>query len=157
MKILFINGPNLQLLGQREPEVYGGLTLEGLEKDLEKTAAKLGVEALFFQSNSEGGIVDRIGKTLTDGVSGIIINPAAYTHTSVALRDALAAVKVPAIEVHISNVHAREQFRHISLTAPVCLGQICGLGTDGYEWALRAMVKYLKETKPKKTEGRRKE
>ena len=157
MKILFINGPNLQLLGQREPEVYGGLTLQGLEKNLGKTATSLGVKALFFQSNSEGEIVDRIGKTLTDGVSGIIINPAAYTHTSIALRDALAAVKTPAIEVHISNVHAREQFRHVSLTAPVCLGQICGLGTDGYEWALRAMVKYLKEKKPRKTEGRKKE
>ncbi len=155
MKILFINGPNLQLLGQREPDVYGALTLQGLEKNLGKIAASLKVEALFFQSNSEGEIVDRIGKTLKDGVSGIIINPAAYTHTSVALRDALAAVKVPAIEVHISNVHAREEFRHVSLTAPVCLGQICGLGTDGYEWALRAMVKYLKETKPRK-EGRRK-
>ncbi|OGV39327.1 MAG: type II 3-dehydroquinate dehydratase [Lentisphaerae bacterium GWF2_45_14] len=145
MKILFINGPNLQLLGQREPELYGGLTLDGLEKNLGEIADSLGVEALFFQSNSEGAIVDRIGQTLKDGVAGIVINPAAYTHTSVALRDALAAVKVPAIEVHISNVHAREQFRHLSLTAPVCLGQICGLGTDGYEWALRAMAKYLKE------------
>jgi 3-dehydroquinate dehydratase-2 len=145
MNILIINGPNLQLLGQREKDVYGGDTLESIEKHLESVASSIGVGIDFFQNNSEGAIVDRIAQAKKDKVDGIVINPAAYTHTSVALRDALAAVEIPAVEIHISNVHKREEFRHKSLTAPACLGQICGLGADGYEWALRALVRHLEK------------
>ncbi|MDD5728586.1 MAG: type II 3-dehydroquinate dehydratase [Victivallales bacterium] len=143
MKILLINGPNIQLLGKREPGIYGNFTLETLQGDLQKVAAALGVELLCFQSNHEGGIVDIIGKAPDEGIDGIIINPAAYTHTSIAIRDALKAVALPAIEVHISNIKTREEFRHTSLTAPVCVGMIAGLGADGYEWALRSLVKLL--------------
>ncbi len=142
MKILVLNGPNLQLLGMREPGVYGKKTLADVEAGLKDVANELGVEIEFRQSNHEGELVTWIGESLAD-TDGIIINPAAYTHTSVAIRDALAAVDVPAIEVHISNVHARQEFRHKSMTAPVCLGQICGLGVDGYEWALRAICRHL--------------
>jgi 3-dehydroquinate dehydratase-2 len=147
MKIVIINGPNLNLLGKREPGLYGQLDLKRLEKNISSIASGIGVSADFFQSNSEGAIVDRICACLGDKTDGIIINPAAYTHTSVALRDAIAGVNIPAVEVHISNIHKREEFRTKSMTAPVCLGQICGLGTDGYEWALRALVKYLKTEK----------
>lgn len=147
MNILIINGPNLQLLGQREPDVYGAATLKDVESQLASVASSLNVKTGFFQSNSEGGIVDRIAAAKSEGVDGIIINPAAYTHTSVAIRDALAAVSIPSVEIHISNVHAREEFRQKSLTAPVCVGQISGFGTDGYEWALRALVNYLNKNK----------
>jgi 3-dehydroquinate dehydratase-2 len=143
MKILVVNGPNLQLLGMRKPEVYGATTLSELEARLCRLAKELSVEIVCFQSNHEGEIVDRIGTAVCDGFDGIVINPAAYTHTSVAIRDALEGVGLPTIEVHISNIHRREEFRHRSLTAPVCLGQICGLGTDGYEWAMRALVERL--------------
>ena len=142
-KILLINGPNLQLLGVREPSIYGNVTLPQIVEDLRNRASAQGVELADFQSNSEGVIVDRIAAALTDGTEGIIINPAAYTHTSVAIRDALAAVKIPAVEVHLSNVASRDEFRHVSLTAPMCIGQITGLGADGYEWAMRALVRYL--------------
>lgn len=145
MNILVINGPNLQLLGQREKDVYGAETLESIEKHLESVASSIGVDISFFQSNSEGAIVDRIAEARKEKVDGIVINPAAYTHTSVALRDALSAVEIPAVEVHISNIHKREEFRHKSLTAPACFGQICGLGADGYEWALRALVRHLEK------------
>jgi len=147
MKILVINGPNLQLLGVRKPGIYGARSLGDLEKGLRGIASSLGVELDFFQANSEGALVDRIGAALRDGTDGIVINPAAYTHTSVALRDALEAVQLPAIEVHISNVHAREEFRNKSMTAPVCIGQIAGLGTDGYEWALRALLRHLENNR----------
>jgi 3-dehydroquinate dehydratase-2 len=143
MKILVINGPNLQLLGTRKPEIYGAVTLDDVAARLKAVAGELGVEPLFFQSNHEGAIVDRIADARKEGVAGIVINPAAYTHTSIAIRDALEAVAIPAVEVHISNIHAREEFRRKSLTAPVCAGQISGLGVDGYEWALRALVKSL--------------
>ena len=143
-KILVLNGPNLQLLGTRKKEVYGSVTLEEIRHNLEKTAAELGVELDFYQSNHEGDIVDRIGNAKKEKVDGIVINPAAYTHTSIAIRDAIEGVSIPAIEIHLSNIHAREEFRHKSMTAPVCIGQIAGLGPDGYEWAFRAMVKYLK-------------
>jgi 3-dehydroquinate dehydratase-2 len=145
MNILIINGPNLQLLGQREKDVYGVDTLESIEKHLESVASSIGVGISFFQNNSEGAIVDRIAEARKEKIDGIVINPAAYTHTSVALRDALSAVEIPAVEVHISNIHKREEFRHKSLTASICLGQICGLGADGYEWALRALVRYLEK------------
>ena len=137
-KILIINGPNLNLLGTREPEIYGKLTLTDIENVIKKAATELKVEVSFFQSNHEGEIVDKIGKA-KEGFSGIIINPAAYTHTSVAIRDAIAAVGIPAIEVHISNIYSREQFRHNSFIAPVCMGQISGLGLDGYLFALKKL------------------
>ena len=143
MKILVVNGPNMNLLGRRKVEVYGPITLPEIESRLRKVAEDLRVEMNFFQSNSEGALVDRIGEALFDGTDGIVINPAAYTHTSVAVRDALEAVRLPAIEVHISNIHTREEFRNHSVTAPVCVGQVVGLGADGYEWAFRALVRRL--------------
>ena len=142
-KVLILNGPNLQLLGRRKAEFYGTTTLPEIEKNLAKTAEELCVELDFFQSNCEGALLDKIAEAMTTGVDGIVINPAAYTHTSIALRDALEASGIPAIEVHLSNIHARDEFRKISLTAPVCVGQIAGLGADGYEWALRALVRKL--------------
>lgn len=145
MKILVINGPNLGLLGVREPDIYGHTTLADVELCLQSVADEKGCELEFLQSNHEGVIVDRLNAILTDSpVDGIVINPAAYTHTSVAIADALRACsKVPAVEVHISNINSRESFRHESLTAPACVGMIAGLGTDGYEWALRALLKRL--------------
>lgn len=144
MKILVINGPNLQLLGRRKAEFYGTGTLAELEETLKGVAESLGVDVDFFQSNHEGALCDVVADAIGK-VDGIVINPAAYTHTSVALRDALEAARIPAIEVHLSNITARDEFRKISLTAPVCIGQIAGLGADGYEWAMRALVKKLKE------------
>lgn len=146
MKILVINGPNLQLLGRRKAEHYGTRTLPEIEEMLQKVAADLGVEMDFMQSNHEGVIVDRIAAAITEGVDGIVINPAAYTHTSIAIRDALEAARIPAVEVHLSNVNARDEFRKISLTAPMCIGQITGLSADGYEWAMRALVRHLNTT-----------
>lgn len=143
MKISIINGPNLQLLGSRKVEVYGRVTLETIAARLRIVAQESGTELTFFQSNHEGDLVDAIARAKTEGCSGIVINPAAYTHTSIAIRDAIEGVQLPAIEVHISNVYGREEFRHISMTAPVCLGQIAGLGTDGYEWALRALIRHI--------------
>ena len=137
-KILIVNGPNLNLLGKREPEIYGKLSLADIENEIKKSAEKLKVEVSFFQSNHEGEIVDAIGNA-KDKFNSIIINPAAYTHTSVAIRDAIAAVNLPAIEVHISNVYSREDFRHNSFIAPVCIGQISGLGIDGYLFALKKL------------------
>jgi len=145
MKILLINGPNMQLLGKREPEIYGKLTLDELQSNLKEVAIALGVDLICYQSNHEGNIVDTIGNAAQDGIDAIIINPAAYTHTSVAIHDALKAVALPAVEVHISNVGAREDFRHESLTAPACIAMIAGLGVDGYEWALRSLVKLNKK------------
>ena len=142
MKILVINGPNLQLLGRRKAEFYGTCTLSDIESRLRKTAAELGVELDFMQSNHEGELVDRIAEAIGN-TDGIVINPAAYTHTSIALRDALEAARIPAVEVHLSNVAARDEFRRISMTAAACIGQITGLGADGYEWALRALVMRL--------------
>ena len=145
MKILVVNGPNLGVLGVREPEIYGRTTLADVENTLRQTAGEYGCDVEFLQSNHEGVIVDRLNAILLDKpVDGIVINPAAYTHTSVAIADALRACsKVPAIEVHISNISSRESFRHESLTAPACIGMIAGLGVDGYEWALRALLKKL--------------
>jgi 3-dehydroquinate dehydratase-2 len=147
MKILVINGPNLQLLGIRKPETYGKMTLPELQNGLEKVAEELKVTVSFCQSNHEGEIVDTIGSATKNGIDGIIINPAAYTHTSIAIHDALESVDIPAIEVHISNIYRREEFRRKSVTAPACLGQISGLGAKGYEWALRAITDYLKKSK----------
>jgi 3-dehydroquinate dehydratase-2 len=139
MKILFLNGPNLNLLGAREPEVYGRLTLADIEGQVRKRAAELKVDVEFQQSNQEGDLVNWIQQA-KGKFAAIVINAAAYTHTSVALRDAISAVGVPAIEIHLSNVHAREEFRHKSLIAPVCRGQICGFGAKSYLLGLEAAV-----------------
>lgn len=147
-----MNGPNLQLLGRRKVEVYGRVTLEDIETRLRIVAHELGVEISFMQSNHEGVLVDAVADAAAKGFDGIVMNPAAYTHTSIAIRDAIEGVRLPAIEVHLSNIHARESFRNESMTAPVCIGQILGLGADGYEWALRALVKHIK-TKQKQEQG----
>jgi 3-dehydroquinate dehydratase-2 len=139
MKILILNGPNLNLLGQREPEVYGRLTLADVEARVRERALKLKVEVEFRQSNIEGELVNWI-QSAKGNFDVIILNAASYTHTSVALRDAISAVAIPTIEVHISNVFAREEFRHTSLIAPVCRGQITGFGVNSYILALEAAV-----------------
>lgn len=144
MKILVINGPNLNLLGTREPGIYGAETLEGINCSLEGAAAKLKATVQFFQSNSEGELVDAI-QGAVGRFDGIIINPAAYTHTSIAIRDALAAVGLPAVEVHLSNVYSREEFRHKSFIAPVALGQVTGFGPAGYKLALEGLVGFLRK------------
>jgi 3-dehydroquinate dehydratase-2 len=135
-KIAVINGPNLDRLGLREPEVYGTATLADLEAVMREQVADKEVELEFFQSNHEGAIIDRIASYADRGFSGIILNAAGLTHTSVALRDAIQGSEIPAIEVHISNIHQREDFRHRSLTAPACVGMIAGLGFYGYQSAL---------------------
>lgn len=142
-KILIIHGPNLNLLGKREPDIYGKFSLEKINKSLSKIAKKEKVQLKAVQSNHEGEIVDLIGKTGSK-FDVIIINPAAYTHTSVAIRDAIAASKTPAIEVHLSNIYARESFRQNSLIAPVCKGQISGFGALSYTLALQAAVQLIK-------------
>lgn len=143
MKFLIINGPNINLLGTREPEIYGSMTLDDINKDIANYAKELGVETETFHSNIEGEIVDKIQQA--KGVfDGIVINPAAYTHTSVAIRDAISAVGIKAVEVHISNIHAREEFRKNSLIAPVCIGQITGFQANSYKLALKALVDIAK-------------
>lgn len=138
-KYLVINGVNLNMLGIREPGIYGNSTLKDLENNITKKAQELGVEVDFFQSNFEGEIVEKIHSAL--GVyDGIIMNPGAHTHYSYAIRDALGCVKIDTIEVHISNIHKREEFRHTSVTVPECIGQICGLGFKGYELALEYLI-----------------
>ena len=139
MKVLFLNGPNLNLLGTREPEVYGRTTLADIEAKVRERAAQLKVTVDFRQSNQEGELVNWIQEA-KGKFEIIVINAAAYTHTSVALRDAISAVGVPAIEIHLSNIHAREEFRHKSLIAPVCKGQISGFGEKSYILALEASV-----------------
>jgi 3-dehydroquinate dehydratase-2 len=136
MQILVLHGPNLNLLGTREPGVYGSRTLEQIDADLVQTAAQAGSVVHTFQSNHEGALIDRVQAARTDGSQFIIINPAALTHTSVGLRDALAAVNLPFIEVHLSNIHRREPFRHHSYFSDLAVGVICGLGADGYRLAL---------------------
>ena len=139
MRILFLNGPNLNLLGQREPEVYGRLTLADIEAKVRERAGKLKASVEFRQSNLEGELVSWIQQA-KGKYEGIVLNAAAYTHTSIALRDAISAVGVPTIEIHLSNVHAREEFRHKSLIAPVCCGQILGFGANSYILAVEAAV-----------------
>lgn len=145
MKLLVINGPNLNFLGIREKGIYGTANFAYLLQLIEKKAQDLKIEVETYQSNIEGEIIDRIQKAYFDQVDGIIINPGAFTHYSYAIRDALASITVPKIEVHISNVHQREEFRHVSVTAPVCTGQIVGLGLQGYEFAMEAIVRIITE------------
>jgi 3-dehydroquinate dehydratase II len=135
-KILILHGPNLNMLGLREPEIYGDVTLVDINRNLRQVAENAGVKLEAFQSNAEGELVDRVQQALSDGTDFIIINPAAYTHTSVALRDALAAVKLPFIEIHLSNIFARESFRHKSYFSDLAVGVISGFGAQGYELAL---------------------
>ncbi|HWA39876.1 MAG TPA: type II 3-dehydroquinate dehydratase [Burkholderiales bacterium] len=139
-KVLVIHGPNLNLLGTREPTVYGRETLEAINKRLVSAGSKEGVDVACFQSNLEGALIDRVHAAKREGVGFIVINPAGYTHTSVALRDALAGVAVPFIEVHLSNVHAREAFRHRSFFSDIAVGTIVGLGSRGYDYALESAI-----------------
>lgn len=142
MKILFLNGPNLNLLGTREPDKYGSQTLNDIEQFVKSEAKQYDIEIDFCQSNIEGEIVDKIQQA--KGVyDGIVLNPAAYTHTSVAIRDALLAVCIPTVEIHLSNIHTREEFRKTSLTAPACIGQITGFGANSYKLGLIAIKDYL--------------
>lgn len=142
MKILVINGANLNMLGIREPEKYGFSTLSDIEKELYTFSFELGISIETFQSNSEGAIIDKIHQTINN-FDGILINPGAYTHTSIAIRDAISAVNLPCLEVHMTNIFAREEFRHHSYITPVCIGQISGLGKNVYKLGLRALVEHL--------------
>lgn len=142
--ILVLHGPNLNLLGKREPGIYGSLTLEEINNRLEAEAANLKIELQTFQSNHEGALIDQIQEA-QGRYDGIILNAAGYTHTSVAIRDAIAAIQVPVVEVHLSNVHARESFRHTSLISAVCLGSISGFGWYSYLLGLMALVEKLKQ------------
>ncbi len=141
--ILLVHGPNLNLLGERNPEVYGATTLAGIEHDVMRAAGELGIEVMRFQSNHEGALIDFL-HTHRKRAAGVIINAGAYTHTSVALRDAIEGIQLPTVEVHISNTHGREPFRHTSLLAGVCLGTIAGLGPAGYRAALTLLAQRLK-------------
>lgn len=142
MKIMVINGPNINMLGVREPGVYGVQSYSDLEEYIEKYAETIGVETVVMQSNSEGDIIDYIHYALGK-YDGIVINPGAYTHYSYAIFDALQSVNLPTVEVHISNIHKREEFRHKSVTAPACIGQICGLGFMGYTLAMDYLLKNI--------------
>ena len=139
-RLLVIHGPNLNLLGTREPDKYGRATLADINLALSRRAESAGIELETFQSNHEGALIERIHAAREQGVRAIIINPAGYTHTSVALRDALAAVEIPFVEVHLSNVHAREPFRHHSYFSALAIGVICGLGSEGYQLALEYLL-----------------
>ncbi|HEX4597154.1 MAG TPA: type II 3-dehydroquinate dehydratase [Burkholderiaceae bacterium] len=140
--VLVVNGPNLNLLGTREPAQYGSRTLAEVERDIAQAAAALGLSVQTFQSNHEGALIDRVQGARSDGTDFIIINAGGFTHTSVALRDALAAVAIPFVEVHISNLHRRERFRHRSLLSDLAVGSIVGLGTTGYRLALEFAAGY---------------
>jgi len=143
MKFLILHGPNLNLLGKREPAIYGSQTPEDIDFSLLQLSSQLGCELSFFQSNNEGALIDAI-QGAAEECHGILINPAAYTHSSIAIRDALSAVGLPTVEVHLSNIHRRETFRHTSMVAPVAIGQICGFGGDSYLLGLRALFNFVK-------------
>ena len=144
MNILLVHGPNLNLLGKRQPEIYGTQTLDNINHYLIQVAQKQGIELKTFQSNHEGEIVSKIGANI-DWANGILINPGAYTHTSIAIRDALSAVSLPVIEIHLSNLYKREDFRHHSYVSPIAVGVICGFGNHSYELALNAMINILQQ------------
>ena len=144
--ILVLHGPNLNMLGEREPEIYGSTTLADINQQLQQQARDKGHHLLYVQSNAEYELVERIQDARHEGVNFILINPAAFTHTSVALRDALAAVQIPFIEIHLSNVHAREEFRRQSYFSDIAQGVICGLGPQGYELGLQAALRYLEQS-----------
>lgn len=152
-KILIVNGPNLNLLGRREPDIYGDLTLEKINEELTTLAKELGLEVEFFQSNSEGGLIDFIHQKAAEA-DGLIINPGAYTHYSIAIRDAIAAVDLPAIEVHLSNTQAREKIRRKSVIAPVCKGLLAGFGSFGYAMALSYFGGLNQDQKKEKDSGK---
>lgn len=143
-RLLLINGPNLNMLGKREPDKYGRHTLQDVVRLVKDTAWEQGYEVEAYQSNHEGDLVDQIQRA-EGGAAGIIINPAAYTHSSIAIRDAVSAISIPVIEIHISNVHSREDFRHHSMIAPVCAGQIVGFGIDGYRLATLGLIKKIED------------
>ncbi len=145
-KVLVIHGPNLNLLGRREVDIYGKVTIDQINAALKKAADEEEVAIEIVQSDHEGEIVELIGKS-KDKVDALLINPAAYTHTSVAIRDAVSATEIPTVEVHLSNIYAREEFRHTSLTAPVCKGQVSGFGIDSYILGLKAAVSLIKKKK----------
>jgi len=144
MKIVVIQGPNLNMLGVREQSIYGPMKLDDIHAQMKGFAEQNNIEIEFFQSNLEGEIVDRLQECLGEA-NGIIINPAAYTHTSIAIRDAISAIQIPTVEVHLSNIHQREEFRHTSLTAPVCAGQIVGFGPFSYHLAMVSMIQIMNE------------
>ena len=144
MKILVINGVNMNMLGFREPEKYGCMTLKDLEKDLYAHSFELGIELETFQSNHEGEIVEKI-HSAKNNFDGIVINAGAYTHTSIAIRDAISSVDIPTVEVHMTNIYKREEYRHKSFIAPVCIGQISGFGANSYKLGLKAILDYLKD------------
>lgn len=144
-KIRVINGPNINFTGIREKGIYGSRSLSDIESDILKEAERLGYECECFQSNHEGEIIDYIQKCYYDDVDGAVINPGAYTHYSYAIRDAISSVNIPFIEIHMSNIHTREEFRHTSVTVPVCRGQICGFGDYGYIMALNALKNIIGE------------
>jgi 3-dehydroquinate dehydratase-2 len=143
-RIFLLHGPNLNLLGQREPEVYGRLTLSEIDERLQAYAEKVGIELRTFQSNHEGALIDAVHQA-AGWADGLVINPGAYTHYSYALRDAIAAVNLPAVEAHLSNLQAREPFRHTSVIAPVCLGQVSGFGWHSYRLGIEALIGWLQE------------
>ena len=138
-KLLILNGPNINMTGLREKNVYGSQTFQALLDMIGAEAEKLGIEVRCVQSNSEGALIDAIQAAYFDGLDGIVFNPGGYTHTSVALHDAIKSVPIPTVEVHMSNIQARDEFRHRSVTAPACVGQICGFGFYGYLMAMRAL------------------
>jgi len=143
MKILLLHGPNLNLLGTREPEVYGSMTLDDINKKITELGRELGAEIKCLQSNHEGALIDALQDART-WASGVVFNPGGYTHTSVALRDAISAIVIPVIEVHLSNVYAREEFRHTSLVSAVCRGKVSGFGWHSYELGLRGLIDIIK-------------
>jgi 3-dehydroquinate dehydratase II len=144
-RILVLHGPNLNLLGEREPDIYGSLSLEEINAKIEEEAGKLDITLTFQQSNSEGTLINALHEARSNQ-DGVIFNPAGYTHTSVALRDAISSIAIPVIEVHLSNIHAREAFRHTSLTSGACAGILCGFGWRSYLYGLRALAELLEDS-----------